>query len=133
MIEQLNDLLEDREEVDMSVAAGILKRVVRIDRSTAELRPMGEFDFLSGAGKVAALALGYRAAVALAKRDAGGVKAGDLVSWSGMPRGTIARELAKFANERLLLKKARGSYDIPAHAVQKLATLIKDELDGTRA
>ena len=128
----LDDLLEDRDEVDLSVAAGVLQRVLRIDRSSGEVRTLKEFDGLSGNGKVCALALGYRAAVALGKREGNGFKAGELETWSGMPRGTVAREIATLAGERLLVKKGRGIYDLPAHAVQKFCDRIKDDLDGYR-
>ena len=133
MAEQLADLLEDCEEIDVSVATGILKRVLRIDRTTGNLRPIGDFDDLSGTAKVAVQALGYRAAVALEKLEANGFKSEDIQAWSGMPKGTVGRELAGLVDERLLVRIERGVFDVPPHAIRKLCIRIKDELDGIRA
>ena len=109
MSEELQELLEDKGHADVSVALPALKRVLRIDSASGGLRPLADFDGLPGRGKVAALALGYQAAVALKLQPATGFSLQDLQRWSGMPRGTLGREAAAMASERTAIAASTGT------------------------
>ena len=126
----LDSLLENREEADLELVGEVLGKLIRIDSDSGDLRPLERFDELNGESKVAALVLGYRAAVALGRKEANGFRVNEVVSWSGMPRGTVGRELSEFTKKQLLVRKGSGIYDVPGHAVRKLVSIVKEGLRG---
>ena len=130
MSEDLRELLEDAGDADISVTLPALKRVLRIDSASGELRPLADFDGLPSRGKVAALALGFRAAVALEVQAADGFTLRDLQRWSGMPSGTLGREARAMVLDRLLSQPERGRYDVPGHSLRRLANLVEGARDG---
>ena len=132
MTEGLSDLLFDSRAANLTTALGVLRRLVQIDQTTGDVHPLSEFDGLSGRAKVAALALAASAAAQLGKRDTDAFATNELVAWGGLAPGTVRREVATLTESRLLTKPSRGRYSVASYAVNRLADLVKKELESDR-
>lgn len=124
MSDPLEALLVSGAEVNRQLLAAILSHWVRIDRDTGEVIPSEGFERLRPRQRILVFLIASKAVAALNLRPSEGLSPTEVTTQSGMPSGTVKRELREMLAARLIAQDAEGRYFVPAFALERVKTVV---------
>lgn len=130
MTDPLESLLVSNEEVNRELLAITLADRVRIDRDTGEIIPLPGWNTLRPRQRILAFLLAGRAAVALDVMSVASFLPRQVISGTGVPAGTVKRELREMIADRLVSQESSRAYYIPGFALERAAAIVRGDVDG---
>ena len=124
MADPLEALLVSSAELNRNLLATILARWVRIDRDSGDIIPLQGWNDLRPRQRILIFLLATKAAVALDLRATEALSPTELATASGMPPGTVKRELREMLGGRLVAQDTDGRYSVPAFALEQVKTIV---------
>lgn len=131
MSEELDQLIVNGKKMDRKLVAEILLPYLRLDKDTCSIRPLKAWTALSAPLKIVLYLLARKAMVALGfNLPAEGAKAGEVISSTGLKKGTALPTLRKLLADRLVDQSEDGKYLVPNYAIEYIRELVNRSKGG---
>lgn len=124
MSNELDDLFVDGKEIDKKLVAEVLLPYIKIDKNTCEIRPLGPWDDAKAYIKILIYLLARKAMIAWGLNVEEAASNAEIVSNTGLKRGTVHPAVRQFYNEKILEQTKDKKYYVPNHAVEKVKSMI---------
>jgi len=124
MSNELDDLFVDGKEIDKHLVAEILSPYIKIDKNTCEIRPLRPWNDAKAYIKILIYLLARKAMVAWELNIEEAASNTEIISNTGLKKGTVAPAVRQFYDEKTLEQTKEKKYYVPNHAVEKVKSII---------
>jgi hypothetical protein len=130
---KLEDLLVSGQDIDQDLVAGILAPILRIDKDSCTIRPLGQWRSISNEARILSYLLARKAMIALAlplEREQ--APPSEIISVTGIPSGSVYPTLKGLYERRpqLVDKNGQSRYFVPGWAVDVVCQYIRSQLES---
>lgn len=124
MSNELDDLFVDGKEIDKKLVGEILRPYLKIDKNTCEIRPLGPWNDAKAYIKMLIYLMARKAMVAWGLNIEEAASNAEIISNTGLKKGTVHPAVKQLYEERTLEKTKEKKYYVPNHAVEKVKSMI---------
>jgi hypothetical protein len=130
---KLEDLLVSGQDIDQELVAGILARILRIDKDSCTIRPQEGWRKISNEARILSYLLARKAMRALGMAvEREGAPPSEIIGATGIPQGSVYPSLKGLYERRPQMVDKDGSsrYFVPGWAVDVVCQYIQSQLQS---